>query len=68
VLSLTNSSATRHILSRLKTKFMKIYKQKVFVHHYEQFMGGDYLDHFQASVNNCSGIIDQYHQMEIKHA
>ena len=67
VLALTNSSGTRHILNRLRQKFLKIYKQRVFIHHYEKFMGGDYLDHFQESLLNCESVIESYYEMEQKH-
>ena len=40
VLALSNTTGTRHVLTRLKNKFNKIYEKKVFVHHYEQFIGG----------------------------
>lgn len=66
VLALNNSTSTRHILSSLKRRFLKIYKQKVFVHHYEQFMGPDYLDHFQHCLENCESIIQSYESMEVQ--
>lgn len=48
---------------------MKIYKQKVFVHHYEQFMpGGDAKSHFDQCLYNCETIIKSYEEMEIKHS
>ena len=53
VLNLSNTTGTRHILSRLESKFMKIYKQKVFVHHYEQFMANDCRSHFDQCLYNC---------------
>lgn len=46
---------------------MKIYKQKVFVHHYDQFMSGDSRSHFDECLYNCESIIKSYEDMEIKH-
>ena len=61
VLALSNHTGTRHILGRLRSKFAKIYKQKVFVHHYEQFMDISNFDH---ALANCSDVIANYEQME----
>jgi hypothetical protein len=46
---------------------MKIYKQKVFVHHYANFMGGDAKPHFDECLYNCESIINSYSEMEMKH-
>ena len=54
VLALSNSSGTRHILGRLRQKFLKIYKQRAFVHSYEQFMD---VSGFDEALNNCTDII-----------
>ena len=41
---------------------MKIYKQRVFVHHYEQFMDKE---NFDIALQSCSDVIKNYEQMEI---
>lgn len=46
---------------------MKIYKQKVFIHHYESYMGPDYISHFDECRNNCESIMQSYESMEVKH-
>ena len=68
MLALSNTSATRHILERLRNKFLKIYKQKVFVHHYEKFMGGknEAIDRFDSALMNCESVIQSYEEMEAK--
>ena len=61
MLALSNNTGTRHILERLRTKFMKIYQKKVFVHHYTEFMdvGG-----FDVALNNCTDVVERYADME----
>lgn len=66
VLNLSNTTSTRHILERLEQKFMKIYKQKVFVHHYDNFMDGDARSYFDECHNNCLNTIASYSEMEFK--
>ena len=68
VLALSNTTATRHILDRLHTKFMKIYKQKVFLHHYEKFIGdkADTMARFEGALNNCESVIEDYENMELR--
>jgi tubulin epsilon len=34
VLALSNNTGTRHVLTRMREKFDKIYRKKVFTHHY----------------------------------
>jgi len=65
LLALSNNTNTRHIMSSLRQRFMKIYKQKVFVHHYQEFMD---LSHFDHCLNNCTDVISNYEQLEIKNA
>lgn len=45
LLALSNNTCTRSIMQRLRSRFMKIYKQKVFVHHYLEFMEQSHFDH-----------------------
>jgi hypothetical protein len=40
---------------------MKIYKQKVFVHHYTNFMD---IGHFDTSLENCTNVIKLYEDLE----
>lgn len=61
MLALSNNTGTRHVLSRLRQRFNKIYKQKVFVHHYEQFMDVKYFDE---ALENCTSVISTYADME----
>ena len=61
MLALSNNTGTRHILSRLRSKFMKIYKQRVFVHHYEQFMEAS---QFDVALENCTSVVQTYADME----
>ena len=61
MLALSNNTGTRHILSRLRSKFSKIYKQKVFVHHYTQYMD---VGQFDIALNNCTNVINTYADME----
>ena len=64
MLALSNNTGTRHILSRMRTRFNKIYKQKVFVHHYTKYMD---VKHFDEALNNCTEVISTYEDMEIQH-
>jgi hypothetical protein len=64
VLALSNNTGTRHILANLRKRFMKIYKQRVFVHHYEQYMDASHFDH---SLENCTSVVETYEDMESKH-
>jgi hypothetical protein len=43
---------------------MKIYKQKVFVHHYTEFME---IEHFDHCLENCTGVVESYREMEEKY-
>ena len=43
---------------------MKIYKQKVFVHHYTEYMEQS---HFDYCLNNCEDVISKYQETEDKH-
>mmetsp|Transcript_11061 Transcript_11061/g.13975 ORF Transcript_11061/g.13975 Transcript_11061/m.13975 type:complete len:112 (-) Transcript_11061:25-360(-) len=61
MLALSNNTGTRHVLSRLRQRFSKIYKQHVFVHHYTQFMD---VANFDVALNNCSDVIETYADME----
>lgn len=61
VLALSNNTGTRHILSRLRSRFNKIYKQRVFVHHYTQFMD---IEHFDTALENCTSVIKSYEELE----
>ncbi len=61
VLALSNNTGMRHVLSRMRQKFMKIYKQKVFVHHYTNFMD---IGHFDTSLENCTNVIKLYEDLE----
>ena len=61
MLALSNNTGTRHILQRLRTRFLKIYKQRVFVHHYTEYMdvGG-----FDQALNNCTDVVQRFSEME----
>lgn len=61
MLALSNNTGTRHVLSRLRARFNKIYKQRVFVHHYEQFMD---VEQFDVALQNCTNVIANYSEME----
>jgi len=54
VLALSNNTGTRHILNRLRQRFVKIYKQRVFVHHYEKYMD---VGHFDTALESCTNVI-----------
>ena len=64
MLALSNNTGTRSVLEKLRGRFMKIYKQRVFVHHYTKYMD---ISHFDTALNNCSSVIDSYEQVENKH-
>ena len=49
----------------MRQKFLKIYKQKVFVHHYTEFMEQS---HFDYCLANCEQVIQSYEDMEQKNA
>lgn len=57
VLALSNHTGTRHVLGRLRDRFMKIYKQKVFVHHYTEFMDKS---NFDSALYNCEDVMQSY--------
>ena len=57
VLALSNNTCTRSIMQRLRNRFMKIYKQKVFVHHYLEFMEQS---HFDYCLQSCDDVIMSY--------
>jgi hypothetical protein len=40
---------------------MKLYKQKVFVHHYTKYMDKD---HFDTCVESCTSVIKLYEDVE----
>ena len=61
MLALSNNTATRHILSRIRQRFTKIYKQRVFVHHYTQFMD---VQGFDEALANCTNVVQTYAEME----
>ena len=61
VLAISNNTGTRHVLSRLRQKFLKIYKQRVFVHHYEKFMD---LGGFDVALESCTNVIQMYEDLE----
>ena len=61
MLALSNNTGTRHVLNRLRQRFLKIYKQKVFVHHYTNFMD---ISGFDEALQNCSDVIFNYEDME----
>ena len=42
---------------------MKIYKAKVFVHHYTEFMD---ISGFDQALDNCTSVIESYQEMEEK--
>lgn len=44
-------------MQRLRNRFMKIYKQKVFVHHYLEFMEQS---HFDYCLQSCDDVIMSY--------
>jgi len=64
VLALSNNTGTRHVLANLRKRFMKIYKQKVYVHHYENFMD---VHNFDDALANCTDVIKTYEDMEKSH-
>ena len=64
VLALSNNTGTRHVLASLRKRFMKIYKQRVFVHHYEKFMDPG---NFDEALANCTNVIKSYEEMERSH-
>ncbi len=47
----------------MREKFLKIYKHKVFVHHYTEYMEQE---HFDYCLNSCESVIESYESMEIK--
>jgi tubulin epsilon len=57
LLALSNNTCTRQIMQRLRERFMKIYKAKVFVHHYTEFMD---ISGFDMAVENCTSVIESY--------
>lgn len=61
VLALSNNTGTRHVLASQRARFMKIYKQRVFVHHYEQFMD---VRNFDEALANCTDVVKTYEEME----
>lgn len=61
VLALSNNTGMRHVLTRMKQKFMKLYKQKVFVHHYTKYMDKD---HFDTCLESCTSVIKLYEDVE----
>ena len=61
MLALSNNTGTRHILSRLRQRFNKIYKRRTYVHHYTRYMEEG---NFDVALNNCSSVIDAYADME----
>jgi hypothetical protein len=61
VLALSNNTGTRQVLARLRQRFMKIYKQKVFVHHYQKYMD---ISHFDTCLENCTNVIKSYEELE----
>jgi tubulin epsilon len=63
LLALSNNTCTRQIMQRLRERFMKIYRAKVFVHHYTEFMD---ISGFDVALENCSSVIDSYQEMEDK--
>ncbi len=50
-------------MKRLRERFMKIYKAKVFVHHYTEFMD---ISGFYQALDNCTSVIESYQEMEEK--
>ena len=38
LLSLSNNTCIREVFERLRSKFLKIYKHKSFIHHYTEFI------------------------------
>ena len=64
LLALSNNTCIRTIMSRLRNRFIKIYKQKVFVHHYTEFMD---ITHFDHCLESCDSVIESYRDMEEKH-
>ena len=61
VLALSNNTGMRHVLSRMRQKFMKNYKQKVFVHHYTKYMD---IEHFDTCLESCTNVIKLYEDLE----
>ena len=47
---------------------MKIYKQKVFLHHYEKFVGdkAETVARFEGALTNCESVIEDYETMEAR--
>ena len=63
LLALSNNTCTRQIMQRLRERFMKIYKAKVFVHHYTEFMD---ISGFDQALENCTSVVESYQEMEEK--
>ena len=61
VLALSNNTGTRHVLNRMRQKFTKIYKQKVFVHHYTNYMD---IKDFDTAFENCTQVVKLYEDLE----
>lgn len=58
LLCLSNNSAITQCFEKMKDRFDSLYKKKVFVHHYEQYIEDSHV--FDDAINNVSKLIDEY--------
>ena len=57
LLALTNNTAFSETLIKIRKRFQKLYKRKVYVHHYTEFIEQDIFD-ISADINKS--LIDEY--------
>ncbi len=63
-MGLANSTAVSDLFSTLSSRFLKLYKRKVYVHHYTQFIEQG---HFDDTHDNILEMIKTYVELECQH-
>lgn len=54
MLSLSNNTGFSEILSRIESRFTKLYSKKVYVHHYTQFLEESFFKESAATIGDLN--------------
>lgn len=61
MLCLANNTCIKDTFSVMTDRFQKLYKRKVYVHHYKQYMEQS---HFDETLNGINNLIARYQELE----